>query len=185
MNTTPFDSNDQPTSTLDSTAAVPNEAERVPSGTDTSMLSPMVDLVKRLPRYARLSTALARDPEVPNSAKTMLVLGGVYLVSPIDLVPGFIPVAGQLDDLYVVLTGLQQAMRVTPEAVVARHFAAVDLAPEIVNDDLAAIRAFVRTGVVWGLRQSGRAVGELTRQAGNVWARAQSWKEARNDQKSL
>jgi uncharacterized membrane protein YkvA (DUF1232 family) len=150
-----------------------------------STFAPMMVLVRRLPRYARLSAALARDPEVPASAKAMLVVGGAYLVSPIDLVPGIIPVAGQLDDLYVVLTGLQQAMRVTPAPVVARHFAAVDLPQECVNEDLASIRQFVRSGIVWGVRQGGRAMGQLSRQTMNVLARAQSWKEARNDQKSL
>lgn len=185
MNTTPFDANEHTGTTPEHLAPEPTDAAAAAPDARHSAFAPMMDLIKRLPRYARISAAMARDAEVPSGAKAMLVVGGAYLISPIDLVPGFIPVAGQLDDLYVVLTGLQQAIRLTPAPVIARHFAAVDLAPEIVNDDLAAIRAFVRTGVVWGVRQGGRAVGELTRQAGNMWARAQSWKEARNDQKSL
>jgi uncharacterized membrane protein YkvA (DUF1232 family) len=133
--------------------------------TGESALEPMWDLIRRLPRYVRLASAMARDPRVPTSAKTMLAIGGAYLVSPIDLVPGIIPVAGQLDDLYVVLTGLQQAIRVTPKAVVDEHLEKSGLTTEDISDDLAAIRRFVRKGVAWTFQKGGQAVAGISRQA--------------------
>ena len=69
------------------------------------------ETLKRLPAYARLVATMARDERVPWSARAMLLFGGAYLVSPLDLVPGIIPVAGQLDDLYVVLAALKQYER--------------------------------------------------------------------------
>jgi uncharacterized membrane protein YkvA (DUF1232 family) len=155
----------QPVSRLDGAEEPAPSIGRLDTG-------PMVDLIKRLPRYARITAALARDPHVPPRSKAMLGAGALYLVSPIDLVPGIIPVAGQIDDLYVVLTGLQQAIRACPAPVIERHFAAVGLAPAIVDEDLAAIRAFVRDGVAWSLRQGGRMVNSLAHRAAALTSRA-------------
>ncbi len=149
-----------------------------------SALEPMWVLIKRLPRYVRLASGMARDPRVPTSAKAMLAIGGAYLVSPIDLVPGIIPVAGQLDDLYVVLTGLQQAIRVTPQAVVDEHLGNAELTAQDISDDLAAIRQFVRKGVSWTFQKSGQAVAGLSRQATHLFERARTRGES-HDQKPL
>src|SRR3712207_5606231 len=62
--------------------------------------------VRRLPRYLRLTWNLARDERVPRGAKAFLVVGGAYALSPIDLIPGIIPVAGQIDDVLVLLVAL-------------------------------------------------------------------------------
>src|SRR5688572_14746864 len=83
-----------------------------------SMANPVMDrfwaAVRRLPRYIFLGTNLVRDDRVPARVKAMLAVGGVYAISPIDLVPGIIPVAGQLDDLVVVLVALRAAIRACP-----------------------------------------------------------------------
>jgi len=148
-------------------------------------LAPMWALIKRLPSYARLSAAIARDPRVPNSAKAVLAVGGVYLVSPIDLVPGIIPVAGQLDDLYVVLTGLQQAVRMSPPHAIDEHFAAAGLARSSVDEDLAEIRRFVRQGITWSLVKGGQAISRLARSATDFAQRARQRGETPHDQKSI
>lgn len=56
----------------------------------------------------------ARDPKTPMAAK--LVAGGVaaYALSPIDLIPDFIPVLGYLDDLLIVPLGILLAIRMIP-----------------------------------------------------------------------
>ena len=151
----------------------------------TRLLEPMWEVVKRLPSYARLVAAMIRDDRVPSPAKAYLAAAGAYLVSPIDLIPGIIPVAGQLDDLYVVLTGLQQACRVSPPAVVEEQFAAVGLRPGIVDEDLATIRAFVRNGLVWSMRMGGELVTRMSRQAMAFARRAGQRGESTNDQESL
>jgi uncharacterized membrane protein YkvA (DUF1232 family) len=73
-------------------------------------------LVGRLPRYARLAWHLARDDRLPRSRQVALIAGAAYLVSPIDLVPGFIPVAGQLDDALAVLLAIRLALSGLPPA---------------------------------------------------------------------
>lgn len=164
--------------------ALPTRGE-TPASDQERLLEPMWDVVRRLPSYAKVATAMARDTRVPRAAKAYLAAGGVYLISPIDLIPGIIPVAGQIDDLYVVLTGLQRAIRTSPPAVVEEHFAAVGLRPGIVDEDLAAIRTFVRRGLAWSMRTGGELITRMSRQAAALYRRAGQRGEASNDQESL
>ena len=55
-----------------------------------------------IPDCIVLVTRLARDPRVPRRRKLLLIALGAYLALPFDLVPDFIPVAGQLDDAIIV-----------------------------------------------------------------------------------
>jgi uncharacterized membrane protein YkvA (DUF1232 family) len=67
-------------------------------------------LVRRMPRYARLAWALARDPRVSRVRRAAVLAAAGYVVSPIDFVPGIIPVLGQLDDLLVALAAIRFAL---------------------------------------------------------------------------
>jgi len=65
--------------------------------------------MRALPQITRMIAKLLFDPRLPRSAKLTLLAVGLYLASPIDLIPDFIPVAGYLDDALlaaVVLDGL-------------------------------------------------------------------------------
>ena len=57
---------------------------------------------------------LRRDPRVPRRAKVAVVLAGLWLLSPIDLLPEFLPVIGPLDDVLVVALALRYAARRVP-----------------------------------------------------------------------
>jgi uncharacterized membrane protein YkvA (DUF1232 family) len=57
------------------------------------------DLLRALPDLGRLLVRLVRDPTLPRAAKIALGAAIVYLASPIDLIPDFIPFVGYLDDL--------------------------------------------------------------------------------------
>ncbi|NBW77054.1 MAG: DUF1232 domain-containing protein [Sphingomonadaceae bacterium] len=61
----------------------------------------------------------ARDPRVPFGAKLLAGLVAAYALSPIDLIPDFIPVLGYLDDLLIVPAGIWLAIRLIPEPVMA------------------------------------------------------------------
>jgi len=61
----------------------------------------MKELLLFLPRLARMIVSLLGDGEVPVAAKVALGAVAVYLASPIDLIPDFIPFVGYLDDLLV------------------------------------------------------------------------------------
>lgn len=61
----------------------------------------------------------ARDPRVPWHAKALAAAVAAYALSPIDLIPDFIPVLGYLDDLLIVPLGIMAAVRLIPAAVMA------------------------------------------------------------------
>ncbi len=61
----------------------------------------------------------ARDPRVPMLAKLLAGLVAAYALSPIDLIPDFIPVLGYLDDLLIVPAGIWLAVRLIPADVLA------------------------------------------------------------------
>ena len=61
------------------------------------------------------------DGRVPLWSKLPLILLPLYVVSPIDLVPDFLFGLGQIDDLVVVLLGLQLFVRLCPPQVVREH----------------------------------------------------------------
>ena len=95
-----------------------------------------LDTAKQIPMYARLIWALARDPRVPVGQKA--VLGGIaaYLMFPIDIIPDFIPVIGELDDLAVLLLGLDWFLRNAPEDVVEEHMSKIALHQDTLTRDL-------------------------------------------------
>jgi len=63
----------------------------------------------------------ARDPRVPWVAKAVAVFVAGYALSPIDLIPDFIPVLGYLDDLIIVPIGVWLAVRLIPPELMAEH----------------------------------------------------------------
>ena len=97
----------------------------------------VVDLIRRLPTYIRLVWALLRDGRVPAQQKLILVGIGGYLFFPIDLIPDFVPVLGQLDDLAVVLLGLDLFIRSAPAEIVDEHLAKISQDKDQLRRDIA------------------------------------------------
>jgi uncharacterized membrane protein YkvA (DUF1232 family) len=75
------------------------------------------DLAGFLPACVTLARRLRADPRVPLKAKAAVVLAGLWVLSPIDLLPEFLPVIGPLDDAVVVALALRYAARSVPRAV--------------------------------------------------------------------
>ena len=71
-----------------------------------------------IPDCIALVTRLARDPRVPRRRKLLLIGLVGYLAVPFDLVPDFIPVAGQLDDAIIVALVLRHFLRAGDESMV-------------------------------------------------------------------
>jgi uncharacterized membrane protein YkvA (DUF1232 family) len=65
---------------------------------------------------------LLADPRVPARRKLVLAASIAYLAMPFDLVPDFIPVAGQLDDAIVVMLALRYALRGAGPELLAEHW---------------------------------------------------------------
>ena len=85
-------------------------------------------LLARLKQWARVLRRdthaiylAARDPRVPWYAKALALAIAAYALSPIDLIPDFIPVLGYLDDLIIVPLGIALVVRLIPSDVMAHH----------------------------------------------------------------
>lgn len=101
-------------------------------------------LVKRLPNYMSLAKRILSDPDVPNKSKALLGLGGAYALSPIDLVPGIIPVAGQLDDAYALLFGLRKSLTSMPAEKAEAHLQDAGVSLEEIDEDIALVISFAK-----------------------------------------
>ena len=77
---------------------------------------------KVLPDLVRLMKGLARDPRVPRGSKWLLGFAALWVVSPIDLIPEFIPVVGPLDDVVVVALVLRHVLKKAGRAVAEEHW---------------------------------------------------------------
>ena len=74
------------------------------------------------PNLILLFRGLWRDPRVPRGSKLLLGFGLVWLASPIDLIPEFVPVVGPLDDAIVAALILRSVARRVGKSVLAEHW---------------------------------------------------------------
>ncbi len=82
-----------------------------------------------LKREVTLLWLAARDPRTPLAAKLLAGCVAAYALSPIDLIPDFIPVLGLLDDLLLVPAGIWLALRLMPAGLIAELRIAAATAP--------------------------------------------------------
>jgi uncharacterized membrane protein YkvA (DUF1232 family) len=85
-------------------------ARRLPPG-------PLRELARFIPDCVTTIRRLRRDPRVPRRARVAVVLAGLWVASPVDLIPEFLPVIGPLDDVVVVALALRYAARQLPRQV--------------------------------------------------------------------
>lgn len=69
---------------------------------------------RRIKRNVVALWLAARDPRVPMAAKVVAAIVAAYALSPIDLIPDFIPILGYLDDVILVPLGIALAVRMIP-----------------------------------------------------------------------
>jgi uncharacterized membrane protein YkvA (DUF1232 family) len=105
------------------------------------------ELALLLPNLIRLFGGLLRDPRVPLRARIVVAVAGLWLASPIDLIPEFIPIAGSFDDAIVAALALRFVLRTTDGAVVREHW----------RGDPATLERLLRL-VRWSPRRSPRAL---------------------------
>ncbi|WJR67124.1 YkvA family protein [Neorhizobium sp. CSC1952] len=113
---------------------------------------------KRLKRDVVALWLAARDRRVPLHAKLVAGAVAAYALSPIDLIPDFIPVLGYLDDLVIVPLGILLAIRLVPEPLMAEFRAeAVRRAERPVSRAglafILAVWLLCLILVLWGLRE--------------------------------
>lgn len=80
------------------------------------------ELAQVVPNLAKLVARTARDPRVPAKSKAVTVAALVLAVSPVDLIPDFIPVLGKVDDVLLVAFALNRLVEQAGIAVVREHW---------------------------------------------------------------
>lgn len=78
--------------------------------------------LRLLPDLVRLLRRLAADPSLPRGVRVRLGLLIIYLVSPLDLIPDFIPVLGFADDALIVALALRSVARRSGAAAIDQHW---------------------------------------------------------------
>ncbi|HZT24705.1 MAG TPA: YkvA family protein [Pseudolabrys sp.] len=85
------------------------------------MLKRIAKWARRVKRDAYALYLAARDPRVPWYAKFVSLVVAAYAISPVDLIPDFVPVLGYLDDVIIVPAGIALAIKLIPPEVMAEH----------------------------------------------------------------
>jgi uncharacterized membrane protein YkvA (DUF1232 family) len=88
------------------------------------MLKQVKDWARALKRDVHALYLAARDPRTPWYAKAVALAIAAYALSPIDLIPDFIPVLGYLDEVILLPLAILLAVRLVPPDVMAEHRAA-------------------------------------------------------------
>ena len=81
------------------------------------MLARIKAIAARLKREILALYFVGRDPRTPRHVKILIALVVGYALSPIDLIPDFIPILGYVDDLILLPLGIWLAIRLTPPAI--------------------------------------------------------------------
>lgn len=84
------------------------------------MMKQLKEIARRFKQELLLYQQIAKHPATPVLAKLFFGLAIGYLLLPFDLIPDFIPVLGQLDDLVMVPLLISLAMKLTPADVIAQ-----------------------------------------------------------------
>ena len=82
----------------------------------------MKALLRALPDIGRLIARLVADPVLPRSVKVVLAAAAVYLLSPLDLIPDFIPLVGYLDDVVLAAVLVDGILNYVDRALVVRYW---------------------------------------------------------------
>ncbi len=83
------------------------------------MMSSLKTWARTLKQHTLTVYFAARDPRTPLLVRLLALMVAAYALSPIDLIPDFIPVIGYLDDLLLLPIGLWLVVRLTPPEVIA------------------------------------------------------------------
>lgn len=127
-------------------------------------------IVGRMPVYVRLMYMLYSDPAVSRRRKVHLSVGLLYAVSPIDLVPGFIPVVGQLDDIAIALSALIGALKRIPPDRRNDYLSKTCLSMELIERDLEATKTLMLYLATRPLEYAGRGIRWTARKVGRVFS---------------
>ena len=110
----------------------------------TMNISSLKEQAKKLKLHTLTVYFAARDPDMPMLVRFLAIIVAAYALSPIDLIPDFIPVIGYLDDLIIIPLGLALIIRFTPPKVIeSAQLKAAQVADKPVSYAAAAFCIFI------------------------------------------
>jgi uncharacterized membrane protein YkvA (DUF1232 family) len=114
--------------------------------------------IRQLPQYLRLLGGLLTDGRVSMVDKLLVVGAIAYIVTPIDLIPDFIPFFGEIDDVYILVLALQRLIANAGRVVLLDHWTGnpTDLADLNLRGALTAAAFFLPKRIRRRLRVIGR-----------------------------
>lgn len=147
------------TRTRSSASSPSTRTGAAPAGPRTGARRTVVYYVKQLPHYLRLLGGLVTDSRVSMLDKLLVVGAIAYVVTPIDLIPDFIPFFGEIDDLYILILALQRLIANAGRPVLLAHWRGdpEDLADLNLRQALTAAAFFLPKKLRRRLRVIGRA----------------------------
>lgn len=144
------------TSPAQTTARRSRRAEPAPR---TGARRTVMHYIRQLPNYVRLLGGLLTDKRVSKTDK-LLVLGAiVYIITPVDLIPDFIPFLGEVDDVYLLVLALQRLVANAGRLTLLDHWHGdrTELSDLNLQGALAAAAFFLPRRIRRRLRVIGRA----------------------------
>ena len=138
--------------------AIREEEEREVRAPRTGAKRTVMYYVRQLPAYIRLLGGLLMDKRVAIFDKLLVAGAIVYIVSPIDLIPDFIPFFGEIDDVYILILALQRMISNAGRPVLLDHWTGEpsDLADLNLRGALAAAAFFLPKRIRRRLKMIGR-----------------------------
>ena len=119
----------------------------------------VMDTIRQLPNYVRLLFGLLSDRRVSVVDKALVAAAVVYILTPVDLIPDFIPFLGEVDDVFLLVTALQRLIVNAGRAVVLDYWMGdpADLKAMNLRQVLTAAAFFLPRRVRRRLRAIGRS----------------------------
>ena len=125
----------------------------------------VIPIIGRMPSYGRLIYALASDGDLTAADKRSLFVALGYQISPVDLIPGFIPVIGQLDDILVMFWGIRTTLEKLSEERGTALLAGVNLTRDQLAADTEVVRHALRELISRGATAAGKGLFSVVRGA--------------------
>lgn len=101
---------------------------------------PFLPIASRATSYGRLVLDLAVDGRVPWSRKVVLGVAAAYIVSPVDLIPDWVPFVGRIDDVMVTVLALDLFLEGVPRELMMDKMYALGIDGRELERDLEAVR---------------------------------------------
>jgi len=119
----------------------------------------VMDTIRQLPNYVRLLFGLLSDRRVAGLDKALVAAAVVYILTPVDLIPDFIPFLGEVDDVFLLVTALQRLIANAGRKVVLQYWPGdpADLKAMNLRQVLTAAAFFLPRRVRRRLRAIGRS----------------------------